>query len=61
MERRWDTSLPLDERVESLLGEMTLDEKLGQLGSVWVGAELGSGNVAPTVRWNVGRSRRRSA
>ena len=40
-------SLPLAERVEALLGEMTLDEKLGQLGSVWVGAELGSGNVAP--------------
>ena len=46
--RPWtDTSLPLAERVESLLGEMTLDEKLAQLGSVWVGAQLGSGNVAP--------------
>ena len=33
--------------MESLLGEMTLDEKLGQLGSVWLGAELGSGDVAP--------------
>jgi beta-xylosidase len=33
--------------VESLLSEMTLDEKLAQLGSVWVGAQLGSGNVAP--------------
>ena len=47
-ERPWaDASRPLAERVESLLGEMTLDEKLAQLGSVWVGAELGSGNVAP--------------
>ena len=46
--RPWtDTSKPLAERVESLLGEMTLDEKLAQLGSVWVGAQLGSGNVAP--------------
>ena len=46
--RPWaDTSLPLAERVESLLGEMTLDEKVAQLGSVWVGAQLGSGNVAP--------------
>jgi beta-xylosidase len=42
-----DTTRPLPERVEALLAEMTLDEKLAQLGSVWVGAELGSGNVAP--------------
>jgi beta-glucosidase-like glycosyl hydrolase len=46
--RPWtDTSLSIAERVESLLGEMTLDEKLAQLGSAWVGAQLGSGNVAP--------------
>ena len=46
--RPWtDPSVPLAERVDSLLGEMTLDEKLAQLGSVWVGAQLGSGNVAP--------------
>jgi beta-xylosidase len=46
--RPWmDTSVPLAERVESLLGEMTLDEKLAQLASVWIGAELGAGNVAP--------------
>jgi beta-xylosidase len=42
-----DTSKPLTERVEMLLSEMTLDEKLAQLASVWLGAELGSGNVAP--------------
>jgi hypothetical protein len=33
--------------VESLLAEMTPGEKLAQLGSAWVGANLGSGNVAP--------------
>jgi hypothetical protein len=37
-----DTSLPLAERVESLLNEMTLDEKRAQLGSVWIGAQLSS-------------------
>ena len=47
-ERPWaDASRPLAERVEALLAEMTLEEKLAQLGSVWLGAELGSGNVAP--------------
>jgi beta-xylosidase len=46
--RPWtDTSLPIAERVEALLGEMTPDEKLAQLGSAWVGANLGAGNVAP--------------
>jgi beta-xylosidase len=46
--RPWvDPSRPLTERVESLLGEMTLDEKLAQLASVWIRAELGAGNVAP--------------
>ena len=34
------------ERVEALLGEMTLEEKLAQLTSVWIGAEIGA-NVAP--------------
>jgi beta-xylosidase len=48
MRQPWtDTSLPIAERVESLLAEMTPDEKLAQLGSAWVGANLGSGNVAP--------------
>src|SRR5215218_8236141 len=42
-----DTERPLDERVDALLAEMTLDEKLAQLASVWVGAELSSGDVAP--------------
>lgn len=30
-----DAALPLDERVEDLLGQMTLDEKLAQLGCLW--------------------------
>jgi beta-xylosidase len=46
--RPWtDASRPVAERAELLLGEMTLEEKLAQLVSVWVGAELSSGNVAP--------------
>src|SRR5919202_4459897 len=40
VDRRWsDPSRPLDERVEALLSEMTLEEKLAQLGSVWLGVE----------------------
>src|SRR4051794_36588893 len=42
-----DTERPLEERVDALLAEMTLDEKLAQLASVWVGAESSSGDVAP--------------
>ncbi|MDQ4138834.1 MAG: glycoside hydrolase family 3 C-terminal domain-containing protein, partial [Actinomycetota bacterium] len=35
-ERTWnDTARDLDQRVEALLAEMTLDEKLAQLGSYW--------------------------
>jgi len=50
-ERSWaDAARPLAERVEALLAAMSLDEKLGQLASVWIGAEVGGdngGNVAP--------------
>ncbi|WP_169950065.1 glycoside hydrolase family 3 N-terminal domain-containing protein [Microbispora sp. H11081] len=47
-----DAERPLDERVEALLTEMTLEEKVAQLGSVWVdisttGSQAASGNVAP--------------
>lgn len=42
-----DKSLPVEQRVEALLGEMTLEEKVAQLGSAWPGNEEVSGNVAP--------------
>jgi beta-glucosidase len=35
-----DTSLPTGERAESLLAQLTLEEKVGQLGSRWVGNEM---------------------
>ncbi|GAQ56041.1 glycoside hydrolase family 3 N-terminal domain-containing protein [Streptomyces acidiscabies] len=42
-----DPACPRDDRVEALLAEMTLEEKLAQLGSAWPGVEHVSGNVAP--------------
>ncbi|OXY85259.1 glycoside hydrolase family 3 N-terminal domain-containing protein [Streptomyces diastatochromogenes] len=42
-----DPACPRDDRVEALLAEMTLEEKLAQLGSAWPGVESVSGNVAP--------------
>ncbi|GAA3206013.1 beta-glucosidase family protein [Nonomuraea roseoviolacea] len=46
-----DGGRPIAERVEALLAEMTLEEKAGQLGSVWVdttpAARAHDGNVAP--------------
>ncbi|WP_369054283.1 beta-xylosidase/alpha-l-arabinosidase [Kineococcus terrestris] len=41
-----DPALPLSERVEKLLAAMTLEEKLGQLGSVWL-RDADGANVAP--------------
>ena len=35
-----DTARPVAERVELLLAEMTLEEKVGQLGSRWVGNDM---------------------
>jgi beta-glucosidase-like glycosyl hydrolase len=54
-QRPWqDTSLPAAQRVELLLDEMTLEEKVAQLGSRWIGSDLGhtepgdqTHNVAP--------------
>jgi len=39
--RPWhDTTLPVADRVEALLAEMTLEEKVAQLGSRWVGNDM---------------------
>jgi beta-glucosidase-like glycosyl hydrolase len=41
-DRSWqDETRPLSERVELLLTVMSLEEKVGQLGSLWVGNNLG--------------------
>ncbi|GAA0996025.1 glycoside hydrolase family 3 N-terminal domain-containing protein [Acrocarpospora macrocephala] len=55
--RRWqDPTLPVADRVDALLAEMTIEEKVAQLGSQWVGNEklvaqehdaAGTLNVAP--------------
>ena len=42
-----DASLPLAARVESLVSQMTLQEKVGQLMGVWVGASDAGEPVAP--------------
>jgi len=42
-----DPARGLDERVETLVTEMTLDEKLAQLYGVWVGASDDGEDVAP--------------
>ncbi|GGO02291.1 beta-xylosidase/alpha-l-arabinosidase [Microbispora bryophytorum] len=39
--RAWqDPALPVADRVEALLAEMTLEEKVGQLGSRWLGNDM---------------------
>src|SRR4051812_44440269 len=48
MTRSWhDTTKPPAERADALLAEMTLEEKIAQLTSVWVGAEIDAAAVAP--------------
>ncbi|MGH3263472.1 MAG: glycoside hydrolase family 3 protein, partial [Trebonia sp.] len=42
-----DPGRPADERVADLLGRMTLEEKIAQLGSVWMGASGDGDGVAP--------------
>jgi beta-xylosidase len=42
-----DVSRSVDDRVADLLSRMTLEEKLGQLYGVWVGAEQSGEGVAP--------------
>lgn len=44
IDRPWqDAALPVADRVDALLAEMTLEEKIGQLGSRWVGNETEPG------------------
>ncbi len=46
--RAWhDTSLSPEARVDALLDELTLEEKLAQLIGIWVGASSEGGEVAP--------------
>ncbi len=46
--RLWnDPALPADERVEALIAEMTVAEKVAQLYGVWVGASADGEDVAP--------------
>jgi beta-glucosidase-like glycosyl hydrolase len=41
--RPWeDTSLSDEERAAALMAEMTLEEKVGQLGSIWIGFAIGA-------------------
>ncbi|WP_203753472.1 beta-xylosidase/alpha-l-arabinosidase [Cellulomonas chitinilytica] len=42
-----DATRSAAERVEDLVGRMTLDEKLSQLVGLWVGADASGGGVAP--------------
>jgi beta-glucosidase-like glycosyl hydrolase len=45
---RWqDLALPVPDRVAALLAELTLAEKVGQLGSRWVGNDMAEQQVAP--------------
>ncbi|HEY7262137.1 MAG TPA: glycoside hydrolase family 3 N-terminal domain-containing protein [Trebonia sp.] len=43
-----DPGSPVDKRVADLLGRMTLEEKIAQLGSVWMTATDNGGDVAPS-------------
>ncbi|WP_229830836.1 glycoside hydrolase family 3 N-terminal domain-containing protein [Actinoplanes ianthinogenes] len=42
-----DPALPVADRVEALLAEMTLEEKVAQLGSRWVGNDMGDSGQEP--------------
>ncbi|GII30480.1 glycoside hydrolase family 3 N-terminal domain-containing protein [Planotetraspora mira] len=46
--RSWqDPTLPVAARVDALLAEMTLEEKVAQLGSRWVGNDMQAGEPEP--------------
>ena len=42
-----DAAVDLDERVDALIGSMTLQERIAQLYGVWVGASDEGNDVAP--------------
>ena len=42
-----DSALPIDQRVDALVAEMTLEEKIAQLGSHWVYELLTGMKYAP--------------
>jgi beta-glucosidase-like glycosyl hydrolase len=44
-----DTTLPVAERVELLLAAMTLEEKVAQLGSRWVGNDMQPADAEPSA------------
>lgn len=48
-----DATRPTDERVQALINEMTLDEKLAQLGSYWVYQLLEDGELSPNKAANL--------
>ncbi|TYL52693.1 beta-glucosidase family protein [Agromyces mariniharenae] len=53
--RPWqDTSLPATARVEALVAELTLEEKIAQLYGVWVGASADGEDVAPNQHEMIG-------
>ncbi len=48
LERYQDPSVALDARVEDLLGRMSLEEKLAQLGCAWINALMGAEGFSAT-------------
>src|SRR6478609_650249 len=42
-----DSDLKASDRLDALIAEMSLPEKLAQLGSVWLGFDVLTGEVAP--------------
>lgn len=49
-----DASRPAAERVDALIGELTLEEKIAQLYGVWVGASADGTDVAPNQHEMIG-------